>query len=74
MTTSIAYLSFLVRLWREPVPGGPEVESGWRGEVEHIQSGRRWTLQSLEEVLDCLYRQAETATRGHQAQGTSKEE
>jgi len=48
----------LIRLWRE-VPESPEVAVDWRGEVEHIQSRRRWTFSALEELFDFLRRQAE---------------
>ena len=37
------YLSFLVRLWHEPNMESPAQIIRWRGEVEHIQSGQRWT-------------------------------
>lgn len=45
-STQDQYASFLVRLWRsaEPEPNGSTEE--WQGEVEHIQSGRRWQLRS----------------------------
>jgi hypothetical protein len=38
------YASFLIRLWCEanPNPHAPLV--GWRGEMEHIQTGQSWTL------------------------------
>jgi hypothetical protein len=43
------YASYLVRLWRSA-----ELEvsdTGWLGEIEHIQSGRRWRFETLEELL-----------------------
>lgn len=58
MSTSIEYASFLVRLWRTPVLEGERTRP-WHGEVEHIQSGRRWTFSTLDEVLTFLRRQAE---------------
>ena len=41
------YLSFLVRLWHEPNMESPAQIIRWRGEVEHIQSGQRWTFETL---------------------------
>lgn len=58
MSTSIEYASFLVRLWRAPVLEGERARS-WHGEVEHIQSGRRWTFDTLNEVLTFLRQQTE---------------
>jgi len=37
----------------------PEQATGWQGEVEHIQSGQRWTFSTLDELLGFLRRQAE---------------
>jgi hypothetical protein len=45
------YRSFLVRLWCEP---GGEGDGRWRGEAEHIQSGRSWRFASLEALLALL--------------------
>lgn len=46
MDSPTEYASFLIRLWREPL-----MERGaatvWRGEVVHIQSGERCTLDDL---------------------------
>jgi hypothetical protein len=55
-TTQDQYASFLVRLWRsaEPRPNGSNGD--WQGEVEHIQSGRRWRFASLA-GLDRILRQ-----------------
>ena len=74
MTTPTAYLSFLVRLWREQVPGRPQAEGGWWGEVEHIQNGQDWAFQGLEGVLDSLRRRAEAAARIHWAHGSDEDE
>ena len=52
---TIEYKSFLIRLWCEAnLRAFPEE---WRGEVEHIQSGRRWSFSTLDELLDFLRRQ-----------------
>ncbi len=64
MSTSIEYASFLVRVWREVTPSlqregeGGEV-SNWHGEVEHIQSGRLWIFDNLDELLAFLRKRAE---------------
>lgn len=49
------YASFLVRLWRsvEPAPAGSS--SGWQGEVEHIQSGKRVSFGSINELWEFLH-------------------
>ena len=70
MPTSIEYASFLIRVWREATPppsppelGGTEgrrVEApDWCGEVEHIQTGERWTFSTLDELLGFLRWQTE---------------
>jgi hypothetical protein len=53
------YVSFLVRLWREPRSELPETSADWQGKVEHIQSGERWAFCTIDELLDFLRRQAE---------------
>jgi hypothetical protein len=58
VTYPATYVSFLVRLWHEPRPELPETSAGWHGEVEHIQTGRRWTFSTLDELLGFLRRQA----------------
>ncbi|MFQ6102263.1 MAG: hypothetical protein ACE5OS_13670 [Anaerolineae bacterium] len=59
MSTSIEYASFLIRLWREASANATAPAADWQGEVEHIQSGRRWTFSTLDELLGFLRRQAE---------------
>ena len=59
MTAPTTYISFLIRLWREGIPEPSEPAAAWQGEVEHIQSGRRWMFGSLDELLIFLRRQAE---------------
>ena len=54
MTAAKTYVSFLIRLWREETPEVLEQAAGWQGEVEHIQSGRRWTFSTLDELLGFL--------------------
>jgi len=55
------YASFLVRLWREDDPQRPGRLGDWQGEVEHIQTGRRWAFAGLDELVGFLRRQAEDA-------------
>ena len=69
MSTSIEYASFLIRVWRDATPphspyppelGGAEGGTDWQGEVEHIQTGERWSFSTLDELLGFLRRQAES--------------
>jgi len=60
MSISIEYTSFLVRMWREADPRQDSPQA-WRSEVEHIQTGQRWTFETLDELLDLLRREAETS-------------
>ena len=53
------YISFLVRLWREPASELPEQNAGWQGEVEHIQSGQCWKFDGLVQLFDTIRRQME---------------
>lgn len=46
----VVYLSFLVRVWYTPTPEG----GVWMGEVEHIQSGRRWQFDNLHDMVNFL--------------------
>lgn len=49
------YRSFLIRLW--PNIGGEQM--GWQGELELIQEGRLFSFDSLQELTDFLYWQAQ---------------
>lgn len=51
MSIPPTYLSFIVRLWKEGVPPHIDVSTDWEGEIEHIQSGRRWRFHSLAELM-----------------------
>jgi hypothetical protein len=53
------YVSFLIRLWWEPTSEQPEQTAGWQGEVEHIQSGRRWRFDGLDQLFASIRRQVE---------------
>lgn len=48
------YHSYLVRLWREEPAGGEGEPPAWLGEMLHIQSGEKWLLHELREVLAVL--------------------
>jgi hypothetical protein len=56
------YQSFLVRLWCNKADD--EVQSTWCGEIEHIQSGKRWNFGNLDALLAFL----------HDAPGASQQE
>jgi len=53
-----AYVSFLIRMWREGGEHAAGAYSGWRSQLEHIQSGRRWNFEDLDDLLHFLRRQA----------------
>jgi hypothetical protein len=59
MKAATTYVSFLIRLWRERNTESPEPTADWKSEVEHIQTGRRWTFSTLDKLLGFLRRQAE---------------
>lgn len=52
------YASFLLRLWSESSAASVPAPD-WHAEVEHIQSGERWTFDSLDELLEFLRQQAD---------------
>jgi hypothetical protein len=54
---TVEYRSFLIRLWRE-IDAGQAPAGEWHGEVEHIQSGRRWNLEAVEALLELISMQA----------------
>lgn len=58
MSPSATYVSFLVRMWREPSSEQPGARTVWRGEVEHIQTGRRYAFETVEALLDFSRQQA----------------
>jgi hypothetical protein len=47
------YMSFLVRLWRDPL--GDEQLWDWCGELEQIQTGIRWSFSTYSELLACFH-------------------
>lgn len=53
----LRYQSFLVRLW-SAAANATGTPAGWQGEIEHIQSRRRWTFDNLDELIEVLRRQA----------------
>jgi hypothetical protein len=50
---TVEYSSYLIRLWRE-IDAGHTSAGEWQGEVEHIQSGRCWSLQCVEALVDMI--------------------
>jgi hypothetical protein len=54
------YASFLIRMWREVDLAVPEAAAEWRGEIEHIQSGRHWSFDALDEVPELLQQPTQT--------------
>ena len=54
MAPSIQYASFLIRLWREEGADLVERPVDWQSEVEHIQTGERWSFGTLDELLAFL--------------------
>jgi hypothetical protein len=47
------YKSFLVRLWRDHP--GDDRPGDWHGEIEHVQTGARWSFSTLCELLAFLH-------------------
>jgi len=58
MGPSIQYASYLIRLWREESADPVKAPIDWHSEVEHIQTGERWTFGTLEELLAFLRQEA----------------
>jgi hypothetical protein len=56
MTAHLQYASYLIRLWRMSKQAG--TPAAWQSEIEHIQSGKRWNFQSLEELEAFLHQRA----------------
>lgn len=61
MRAQIKYRSFLIRVWSEPQVGFPAAQANWQGEVEHIQSGERWTFATMDALLAFLRGQGDVA-------------
>jgi hypothetical protein len=57
MDESTTYISFLVRLWREPGQETPALPVNWHSEVECIQTGQQWMFDTLDKLLDFLRQQ-----------------
>ena len=55
----IEYASFLIRLWREAGADTMALLADWCSEVEHIQTGQRWTFSTLDELLEFLRQELE---------------
>jgi len=48
------YQSYLVRLWREKQASGRGEPPAWQGELLHIQTGQKWPLHDVKEVLNSI--------------------
>ncbi|MCA9916764.1 MAG: hypothetical protein KC445_02380 [Anaerolineales bacterium] len=51
------YVSYLVRFWQEETGGEPQTP--WRGEVESVQTGQKWQLNSLSDLSQFIQSQVE---------------
>jgi hypothetical protein len=60
MAVVTIYASFLIRLWSIREATLP-AEGVWQGELQHIQSGQRWTFATFDELLAFLYLHAEAS-------------
>lgn len=69
MTVSPTYMSFLIRLWHERSQEAPAPPIEWHSEIECIQTGQRWTFDTLEELLNFLHRHAKQVDEGGSAAG-----
>lgn len=51
----MVYLSLLVRMWRED--GAPDLAAvaDWHSEVEHIQSGKLWKFETLNDLVAFIH-------------------
>jgi hypothetical protein len=50
MSEPIEYASFIIRIWRKTGLDAQGNPYNWQSEVEHIQSGKTWTFDTLEEL------------------------
>lgn len=56
-------VSFVVRLTKEPREDGfAESDSGWRGLVQHVQSGREMRFLSMEDLFRFIEDTSEDAS------------
>ncbi len=46
--------TFIIRFWREWQSTDTEQFSGWRGRIEHIQSGQGITFYKRQQMLDFI--------------------
>ena len=45
------YFSDLIRIWQD---SNSESDSGWRGEVIHIQAGKTWCFSGRQPLLEFI--------------------
>ena len=62
MSSTVEYISFLIRMWREQSPEGNLV-GDWQIEVEHIQSGKRQQFGTFDELVLYLQQMVEKAEK-----------
>lgn len=48
--------TFVVRFWREWLGADAEQTPGWRGRIEHVQSGEGMTFRDLRQLLAFIER------------------
>ena len=51
------YTSYLLRLWLEEQAGGEGESPAWQGEITHIQSGSKVSIQDMDHLLRYLQEQ-----------------
>ena len=51
--------SYLIRLWREALPA-PTPAPEWHCEIEHIQSGQRWSFETADALIEFITTQTHT--------------
>jgi len=57
MTVEVS--SYLIRLWRDALPA-PTPAPEWHCEVEHIQSGQRWSFETADALIAFITTQTHT--------------
>jgi hypothetical protein len=62
--------TFVVRFWQEWSVAGPR----WRGQVDHVQSGKTSRFLDLEELLDIIHSFGVMARKAREADSISKYE
>lgn len=63
MPIPLVYASYLIRMWSVHGEGAAIHDSGWHAQVEHIQTGERWSYTSVDDML-CFLGARAKATGG----------